>query len=448
MDIAIFAVVTVVAIVAATYSFALGQLSHIKKNWVQYRCNPIYMPVAGMVGDDVVSNFTKCTMKGFNDYAGFIVDPIMAQFSVVNDTVSEIGDTMNSMRTMFSGVRGGFLGIVGMIFGKLHNVMAQTQYTVIRMRTVLNRIVGIMYSFVYIFYTGFQSGNSAWNGPVGGTIRFLCFDENTKVYTARGMLPMKDVRIGDCLMDNLSIVTSVYAMDGTNIPIYSLRGILVTGSHKVLYRQKFISVKDHPLAKLQPTFSKKLVCLNTDSHRIRINGVQFLDFVESDDSGFQSFKHRYIEMMYNGTSASKQYGSRSGIVGQSVIELADGRKVPMSSIQVGTVLRNGDIVKGVCTHMLESKLYSVVDGVLMSPNTWVYKENKVYKAGDIGNTCYADHPYCVYQLITESSMYSIPTSTQTQLYLLDELETTESFYHSLKDSIITAGRFRNKEIVV
>ena len=191
MDIPIFIVVTIVAIIGATYAFALGQIDHIKKNWVQYRCNPMYMPVAGLVGDDVVSNFTKCTMKGFHDYAGFVMDPIMAQFSLVNDTISEIGGAMNSMRTMFSGVRGGFLGIVGSVFGKIHNLMSQTQYTIIRMRTVLSRIVGVMYSLVYVFYSGMQSGSSLVNGPVGGTMRFLCFDEHTQIQTFEGMKEMK-----------------------------------------------------------------------------------------------------------------------------------------------------------------------------------------------------------------------------------------------------------------
>lgn len=443
MDIAIFAVVTTVAIVAATYAFALGQLSHIKKNWVEYRCNPIYMPVAGMVGDDVVSNFTKCTMKGFQDYAGFVVDPIMAQFSLVNSTISEIGGAMNSMRSMFSGVRSGFLGIVGSIFGKIHNVMAQTQYTVIRMRTVLSRMVGVMYSFIYVFYSGFQSGQSAWNGPPGKTIRFLCFDENTRVLTFRGELAMKDIRIGDCLVDNLAMVTSVYTIDGTNVPIYSLNGILVTGSHKVLYKKKFIFVKDHPRAILQQVPSKRLVCFNTDSHRIKIKTHTFLDFVECDDKIFQSFKHRYIETLYNGTATSKEYTEKPGLLPETPIELQDGTKRAVCLVKIGDVLKNGDVVKGVCKHLMTSKLYSVVNGVSMSPNTWVYKDNKIYKAGDIGNTGYLDSAYYAYQLITESSMYPV-----SQMYLLDELETTEEFYHEMKDSIIMTGRFRNKVIVV
>jgi len=144
MEIIIVLATTLVAIMASSYMFAVGQIQHIKKNWVQYRCNPIYMPVAGLVGDDVISNFTKCTMKGFNDYAGFVMDPIMAEFSVVNDTLGEIGGAMSSMRSMFSGVRGGFLGIVGSVFGKIQNLMSSIQYIIIRMRTLIGRLIAVM----------------------------------------------------------------------------------------------------------------------------------------------------------------------------------------------------------------------------------------------------------------------------------------------------------------
>ena len=72
MDIAIVTGTTTIAIAASLYLYGLSQIDHVKKNWPKYRCNPIYMPMAGMVGQDVMSNFTKCTMKGFQDYAGFV----------------------------------------------------------------------------------------------------------------------------------------------------------------------------------------------------------------------------------------------------------------------------------------------------------------------------------------------------------------------------------------
>jgi len=173
MESIIFATATVVAVGASLYLFALSRVDFLKRNWVEYRCNPIYMPIAGLVGQDVFQNFMKCTMKSFEDYAGFIMDPIMSEFDTVGSTVGEIGTAMNDMRGMVSSMRGGFMGLVGGVFGKIQNLMSSIQYTIIRMRTLLSRIMGIMISFMYVFYTGMETGQSVMNGPIMGVVRAL-----------------------------------------------------------------------------------------------------------------------------------------------------------------------------------------------------------------------------------------------------------------------------------
>ena len=173
MEAIIFAIATVVAIGASTYLFALSRVDFLKRNWVEYRCNPIYMPMAGLVGQDVFTNFTKCTMKGFHDYAGFMMDPIMAEFDTVGSTIGELGGALSDMRTTMSSMRGGFLGIIGSVFGKIQNLMSSVQYIIIRMRTLLSRIMGVMMSFMLIFYTGMETGQSVVNGPIMGVIKAL-----------------------------------------------------------------------------------------------------------------------------------------------------------------------------------------------------------------------------------------------------------------------------------
>jgi hypothetical protein len=173
MEAIIFTIATIVAVGASMYLFALSQIDHLKRNWVEYRCNPIYMPMAGLVGQDVFTNFTKCTMKGFHDYAGYMMDPIMAEFDTVGSTVSELGGALRDMRSTMSSMRGGFLGIVGSVFGKIQNLMSSVQYIIIRMRTLLSRIMGVMMSFMLIFYTGMETGQSVMNGPIMGVIKAL-----------------------------------------------------------------------------------------------------------------------------------------------------------------------------------------------------------------------------------------------------------------------------------
>jgi hypothetical protein len=293
-----------------------------------------------------------------------------------------------------------------------------------------------------------QSGQSLVNGPVGRTMSVLCFDENTKVQTFEGQKAIKDVKIGERLQGNLAMVTSVYKIDGTGVQMYSLSDIVVSGSHKVKHKEKFIRVDQHPSAKKLDTPSKTLVCLNTSNHRISIKNYEFLDFVESEDVEFTKFKNTYIQMLYNGKVSKVSTDYTTGIVYGTRISTKNGPMM-VQNIEINDVLENGDTVKGICCHLLKSDTcVEVVQGVLVSPGTWIYKNNEIILAESIGNHCLSESKNMpVFQLITESSMYTV-LGKDSRLTLLDELQTTEPFFHSMKDSIITSGRFRNKLVVV
>jgi len=322
MDIVIFAITTLVAIITSFYLFGLSRVQYLKQHWAEYRCNPVYMPMAGFVGDSVVSNFTKCTMKGFQDYAGFMMDPIMAEFSIVNDTLSEVGTTMNSMRSMMSSTRNGFLGIIGSVFGKIQNLTSQFQYIIVRMRTLLSRIVGTMLSFVYIFYSGMETGTSVMNGPIGKTVSFLCFDPNTPVVLkSNRAVSMKNLIVGDVLYTG-ETVTSVYKVDAKGVDMYYLNGVIVSGNHKVKYEDTFIKVKHHPYANKTENTYPFLSCFNTDTHRIHLRGIEFLDFIESE---------KIIPSISSGIS----------------IELENGDTLPIEFADIGMKLKTGAEIIGI-----------------------------------------------------------------------------------------------------
>lgn len=279
METAIVVVATLVAAGASLYMLAMNNVKELKDNWPAYRCNPAYMPLAGLVGKDPFKNFTDCTMKSFQDYTGFVVDPIMAQFSQVTDIVGRIGGAMTDMRKMMAQTRTGFLGIVGTVFGKIQNLMSQFQYIIVRMRTLMARLVGIMMSFVYIFYSGQETGKAVVNGPIGKTMNFLCFDEDTLIKINSGMTVfMKDLKLGDVLNNDNSVV-SLYVIEGKDVPMFLLGNIKVSGGHKVLYNGRYIPVSEHPNA-VPTAESKNLVCINTELRSFNIGSYQFMDFLE------------------------------------------------------------------------------------------------------------------------------------------------------------------------
>jgi hypothetical protein len=339
MDTAIVVISTLVAVGASLYMFAMNNIKDLKNNWAEYRCNPAYMPLAGLVGQDPFKNFNDCTMKSFQDYTGFVVDPIMSQFSTMTSIVSQIGGSIDSMRKMMAETRDGFLGIVGTVFGKIQNLMSQFQYIIIRMRTLMARLVGIMMSFVYIFTTGSQTGSSVLNGPIGRTMNFLCFDEDTLIKNGYGsMVYMRNLKLGDSL-PNSNYVTSIYTIDGTNVPMFVLGNTKVSGGHKVWYKDAFIPVAHHPDA-VPTSDSKKLVCINTHLRSFVVGTHIFMDF--------------------------KELGTVFGIVGTTTVS----GSLPIAEVRVGDILED-DVVCGTVTHLIEGMpvMYNLITySSLTTPN--------------------------------------------------------------------------------
>lgn len=457
MDAIIVALVTIIAIFATTYTFALTRIQFLKKNWVEYRCNPIYMPVAGMVGDSVISNFTKCSMKAFHDYAGFMMDPIMAEFSVVNDTITEVSSTMDSMRNMMSGVRGGFLGIIGTVFGKISNLISQFQYTIIRMRTLLQRIIGVMMSFVYVFSTGMDTGTSIKNGPIGKTMGVLCFHEDTIIQLKSGEpIAMKNARIGDVLKSG-SVVTSIYKIqDQVRSCIYNVNGVYVTGTHKIKLNHNFVYVYEHPDAKPELVTSPNLVCLNTSDHRIHIGDMEFLDFVETDDDVLHTMRRMQLEMDYNNefliynSIQTEKLSKRSGVNEHARVLMHDGTEKRISKIKPGDILIGNNKVIGVITHNTTDPYYvHLSDRIMVPPCTWILDNGRIRVAQSYGKCKNKDMNTntLFIQLITTFNNYTIVDEDNRYITLLDEIETKNEEIFAVKDAIVKSGSFRGKRIV-
>lgn len=289
MDLVIFVVATLTAALAVCYTMILTRLDEIKENWVQYRCNPMYMPFASFVGVDTAGNFMRCTTKSFQDYAGFILDPINQLFGTFLGMFSSIADSLNSMRAMFNGIRTAFLGIVTMIFGKLANTMASMQYLMIRIRTVFLRVSGVMFSMMNIMNTGISSGKSVINGPIGKTISFLCFAPETRVLLNDGrMKEMSAIAVGDVLKGGHT-VTGTYVLIGNDSQLFHLGDVLVTGSHRLA---SGLRVDECPDSILTMAKRSLLYCLDTDTGILPLaNGMEFLDFeFDSPQNPFEAVR--------------------------------------------------------------------------------------------------------------------------------------------------------------
>ena len=120
---------------------------------------------------------------------------------------------------------------------------------------------------------GGSGGTSDGNSPDGGGS--YCFDPKTPIQMADGSTKkIKDIQLGDDTKGGE--VTGVFQFKASD-EIHDYKGVTVAGSHFVKEDDKFIMVKDSPLAvkidKIPVVYS-----LDTSGRRIFINDIEFADY--------------------------------------------------------------------------------------------------------------------------------------------------------------------------
>lgn len=438
VSIVVVALVTFVAIFAGTYAYGMTHLREIKENWVSYRCNPVYMPLAGMVGSDILSNFTHCVMQSTQSYAGFVMDPVFQLFGQYQELFSSILTSMQFIRKKMAGTTDAFLSIGSSIYGKLANTMGAVLQLVGRLRTILNRILSVFIVMLHIARTGVDSGMSIKNGPIGQTADFLCFDPSTPVRLADGRtLPIGHIEVGMTL-ENGEYVTSTMVFDGRGTAMVDIGGICVSANHKILTARGWIRCGDHPDA-MSIAPHPYIVCLNTIGHTIPIHGMLFKDYEETDDTA--EFDREVAAYYKSPVPPLRQYFRQSGFHYTTKIRMQDGSVTPIHEIRIGDQLWKGGKVLGIFKHQLTVPLARAGVDVLAAPGTLWLKDGRLRTVAGVeyDSTLPPDAAPTCMNLLTDTALVTVVDGHGHDLVFLDDQEVPDTHIHERRDQKVLDG---------
>jgi len=162
-------IATLSAILLMGIVHASSSIEKIKLHWNEYRCNPLYMPFAGMIRPDVdtAENFTYCSNAMAGNFFGYIIDGINQLFSTTAGSLGALADPLTAMRDMISKMRMFMLGFASSTFSKAASSTSVFVHYLIKIRDVLKRFVGEGYigaflvnaivDFIWSFVTLFIS---------------------------------------------------------------------------------------------------------------------------------------------------------------------------------------------------------------------------------------------------------------------------------------------------
>ena len=394
-------------------------------------------------------NFNYCVQNILTSISGYAVQPLQYLTSTLTVLYNDIEKAIQSIRNITSNIRTNISNISQEIFGRIINTMIPFQQILISFVDIIAKIKGVLTAGLYTAFGTYETLKSllgaivqfiililvamtsvilgmwilpfTWPIAISTTAIFVgisiplaiilvfmkdvlhiqtdmsipgipkpshkCFDKNTILKMNDGSLkPICKIKAGDKL-ENDVLVTAFIKIDSKNVEMFNLDGVVVSSTHRVLYKGKWIYIKEHP-DKIPINEYKEpfLYCLNTNTKTIIINNYIFADWDEIFDKELReifpkniSDQREKIHKLLDG-----------GFIGSTLIPLENGGKKEIKDIEVGAILKDSIEVYGVVeietSLLVNLREYSVSNNIFYgSPNLNIC-ENKVLLSKPLHDT--------------------------------------------------------------
>lgn len=430
----------------------------------------INAPAGQSATDFTKENFDYCTQNVVKGVTGNAVQPLTFVTDSLTKVFTKVQDGINKVREMFNKIRLQIRAVAEEIMGRVMNMMIPLQQIIIGMKTMLGRTQGVLtaglYTLLGSYYTlsslmgsiaqmivtilialaamvaAFWAVPFTWGLATANTAIFLaisipmviilsfmtsklkvgsnlkiphikCFDEFTPIQMKDGEFkPIREINVGDELW-GADQVTAIFKVTTEGSRMYRLNNIIVSDSHLVQLKEKFIKVGDHPDSiPFDDYGSPYLYCLNTTSKFIRINDHVFSDWDEIFESDWSKFQDERDNTFY--TKHIHEYFD-GGFDGSTEIELITGEKKKITEIKINDILVGGEKVYGLAeingSNLKDTGTYNLGKGIVVhgGPNLNFYLDNQLRSTLDNRIVTYTPRNKVskLYHLLTDKKTFRV-----------------------------------------
>ena len=129
-------------------------------NWSEYQCNPLIIPFASVFGHDSAETMQTCSHMTFKAQSFNFSDPITNLFDAHMEGLGSIGGMLSDLSSTSSSLFSVFSKGLTSFMSQMQNVATTIQYLIIKIQTLLQRLVATLLVMVY-------SMNSLVQGVIG-----------------------------------------------------------------------------------------------------------------------------------------------------------------------------------------------------------------------------------------------------------------------------------------
>jgi len=301
------------------------------------------------ITDYTGENFNYCIQNVLANITGFALQPFTFLINFLTTVFDQIQKAINTIRDVINKLREDMRKIAEEILSRILNMLIPLQVIFIGLKDILNKVQGILTAALYTSLGSYYTLKalmgaiaemiivlliifaaiivSLWLVPftfpvaAANTLIFVaisvpltiivlfmtevlhiqtegvpgvpsCFDKNTLLKMNNGSYQtIENIKVGQVLYNN-SKVTAKIRVNAKGLTMYKLNNIIVSGSHILKYKDKWIPVRLHPDRVPIPYLEPYLYCLNTTSKLIVINNMVFTDWDEIYETKLENILQR------------------------------------------------------------------------------------------------------------------------------------------------------------
>jgi hypothetical protein len=167
-----FLIVTIFSLIQLSITLSIG-LSHLKNNWNKYRCNPLVIPLAGMVEEDPIETFKECTKEIQWDFMKTILKPIYNSFTYFLDSGNLFVGILESLKTGLNVQHGSTLDMMNDLGVRFNILLTELSIAFITVSDMFGKVSSMVTVIFYLITTSVRLGEALNNDLPGTIIKFL-----------------------------------------------------------------------------------------------------------------------------------------------------------------------------------------------------------------------------------------------------------------------------------
>lgn len=156
-DVWISVIICIVFSLVISYYYYTNVLEVVRADWHNQRCNPLFIPFAGLIHkpqnqtklEYTADNFNGCIKSMLKSIAEAAIEPFALVVRILDDACKKLVESFNLLRDLINNLRKQYGAIIKQFYSAITNLLLSFINFVIKMKDTFAKIQGIMTTALY-----------------------------------------------------------------------------------------------------------------------------------------------------------------------------------------------------------------------------------------------------------------------------------------------------------